>query len=118
MKLGDYNIACDDFQKWQELMGEALSSATAFEIHCWNEEQEYIDLALQFGHRKDLNWNGGTVIAGQVTQHFQDWLLGFPKPCDTEIYNKMTPFFSIFLNNGFCSEHYGTELTKQSLQKA
>ena len=38
MKLGDYNIACDDFQKWQERMGEALSSATAFEIHCWNEE--------------------------------------------------------------------------------
>mgnify|MGYP001623869154 FL=1 len=115
---GYYNIACDDFQKWQERMGEALSSATAFEIHCWNEEQEYINLALQFGRRKDLNWNGGTVIAGQVTQHFKDWLMGFPKPCDTEIYNKMTPFFSIFLDNGFCSEHYGTELTKQSLQKA
>ena len=55
MKPGDYNIACDDFQTWQEIMGEALSSATAFEIHCWNEEQEYINLALQFGRRKDLN---------------------------------------------------------------
>ena len=29
MKPEDYNIACDDFQKWQEIMGEALSSATA-----------------------------------------------------------------------------------------
>ena len=27
-----------------------------------------------------------------------------------EIYNKMTPFFSIFFDNGFSSEHYGTEL--------
>jgi hypothetical protein len=31
------------------------------------------------------------------------------KPSDTEIYNKMTPFFSIFIENGFYSEHDGTE---------
>ncbi len=24
--------------------------------------------------------------------------------------NKLTPFFNIFLDNGFSSEHYGTEL--------
>ena len=41
---------------------------------------------------------------------FLQMLLGLPKPTDTEIYNKMTPFFSIFFDNGFSSEHYGTEL--------
>lgn len=31
-------------------------------------------------------------------------------PEDSELYDKMTPFFSIFFDNGFSSEHYGTEL--------
>lgn len=38
-----------------------------------------------------------------------DILLHTAKPSDTEIYNKMTPFFSIFFENGFSSEHYGTK---------
>ena len=52
----------------------------------------------------------GTVISGPVTPEFLHMLLCLPKPMDTEIYNKMTPFFSIFFDNGFSSEHYGTEL--------
>ena len=64
--------------------------------------------------QKDFEWNDGTVIEGKVDPHFKDWILSFPKPHDTELYNKMTPFFSIFLDNGFGSEHYGTELTKQN----
>lgn len=38
-----------------------------------------------------------------------DFLQHTGKPTDTEIYNKQTPFFSIFLE-GCSSEHYGTEL--------
>ena len=114
MKHGKYNIVCDDYNKWRKIMNEELSSATIFEIHCWNEEQECINLALQFGIQKDFKWNGGTIIEGKVNQPFKDWLMSLPKPSDTEIYNKMTPFFSIFLNNGFSSEHYGTELTKHN----
>ena len=37
-------------------------------------------------------------------------LLGLPKPTDTEIYNKMTPFFNVFLDSNFDSSHYGTEI--------
>ena len=37
-------------------------------------------------------------------------LLDLPKPTDTEIYNKMTPFFNVFLDNSFDSSHYGTEV--------
>ena len=32
------------------------------------------------------------------------------KPEDTEIYNKMTPFFTIIFGNKLHSEHYGTEI--------
>lgn len=52
------------------------------------------------------------MITGKVTPEFAEMLLNTPKPVDIEIYNKMTPFFSIFLDNGFSSEHYGTELYK------
>ena len=52
----------------------------------------------------------GTVVEGPVTEAFSQMLLGLPKPADIEIYNKMTPFFSIFLDNGFSSSHYGTEV--------
>ena len=37
-------------------------------------------------------------------------LLDLPKPTDTEIYNKMTPFFNVFLDDNFDSSHYGTEI--------
>ncbi|MEY8420785.1 hypothetical protein AALA83_16120 [Oscillospiraceae bacterium 44-5] len=36
--------------------------------------------------------------------------IGLEEPTDKEIENKLTPFFSIFLDNGFSSEHYGTKL--------
>ena len=37
-------------------------------------------------------------------------LISQPKPTDAEIYNKMTPFFNVFLDDKFQSCHYGTEL--------
>ncbi len=96
--------------EWKRLMREKLATATTFEIHCWNEETEEIALALRFGETKDKDWEGGMVITGRVTEEFKRFLLDYPIPCDPELYNKMTPFFSVFLNNGFSSEHYGTEL--------
>ena len=36
-------------------------------------------------------------------------LLSQPRPADREAYNKMTPFFNVFLDD-FQSSHYGTEL--------
>ena len=36
-------------------------------------------------------------------------ILEQPKPIDVEIYNKMTPFFNIFLDDVFQSCHYGNK---------
>lgn len=99
-------------KEWRRLMEAHLKTATHYEIHCWNEEEREIALALRQGKMQRSKWEFGKVIAGPVNRKFSTWLLGLPKPTDTEIYNKMTPFFSIFLDNGFSSEHYGTELNQ------
>ena len=99
-------------EEWKKIISVKLKSASSFEIHCWNEEQAEIEMALQHGRIKKTDWSYGKVIAGAVTKGFADYLLSLPKPADTEAYNKITPFFSIFLDNGFSSEHYGTELNQ------
>lgn len=104
-----FDRAEKDNSKWLELMTEALKSAKSFEIHCWTEENEWIEVALKYGTLKDSNWKHGKIVTGSVTQEFADMLLSMPKPADIEIYNKMTPFFNVFLDDSFQSCHYGTE---------
>ena len=99
-----------DNSKWLSYITTALDGAKTFEIHCWTEETEWIELALQYGSLKDDDWRYGKIITGAVTPEFVQMLLGLPKPTDTEIENKMTPFFNVFLDDKFQSCHYGTEL--------
>lgn len=99
-----------DNSKWLSHITAALDGAKTFEIHCWNEESEWIELALQYGSLKDDDWQYGKIITGDVTPEFVQMLLSQPKPTDTEIENKMTPFFNVFLDDKFQSCHYGTEL--------
>ena len=96
-------------EAWTKLIYPYLAIAKQFEIHCWNEESEWIDLALQYGDKKESDWKYGHVIVGEITPKFIEMILSLPKPVDTEIYNKMTPFFNIFLDDKFQSCHYGTE---------
>ena len=99
-----------DNSKWLELLKKALKTAKTFEIHCWNGEEEWTDLALQYGVLKESDWTYGKMVTGKVTPEFTDMLLGMPKPQEIELENKMTPFFNVFLDNGFQSSHYGTEI--------
>ena len=99
-----------DNHKWLSYVAAALNSAKTFEIHCWNEESEWIELALRYGKLKDDDWQYGKIITGEVTPAFVQMLLSQPKPTDIELENKMTPFFNVFLDNKFQSCHYGTEL--------
>ena len=96
--------------RWYNLIKEKLETAKRFEIHCWTEEIEEINLALKFGTLKETTWAYGKIIEGEVTEKFCSFILEHPKPTDTEIYNKMTPFFNIFLDDDFQSCHYGTEV--------
>ena len=99
-----------DNSKWLSYITAALNGAKTFEIHCWNEETEAINLALRYGNLKNDDWRHGKIIIGDVTPEFVQMLLSQPKPTDIEIDNKMTPFFNVFLDDKFQSCHYGTEL--------
>ena len=95
---------------WQDIVKDLSRNAKTFEIHCWNEETEAINLALRYGNLKNDDWRHGKIIVGDVTPEFVQMLLSQPKPTDIEIDNKMTPFFNVFLDDKFQSCHYGTEL--------
>lgn len=99
-----------DNSKWLSYITAALNGAKTFEIHCWNEETEAINLALRYGNLKNDDWRHGKIIIGDVTPEFVQMLLSQPKPTDIEIDNKMTPFFNVFLDDKLQSCHYGTEL--------
>ncbi len=109
----DFDRTEKDNSKWLTYITEALKTATTFEIHCWNEEMEWIDFALHYGKLKNADWRYGKIIVGEITPEFIKMIVELPKPSDTEIYNKMTPFFTVALDNGFSSSHYGTEITKR-----
>lgn len=99
-----------DNRWWKRLILLFAQPGTPFEIHCWQDELQWIAAAQQFGTvQPSPSGFNGVVIAGVVTQPLIDFLQHTVKPADTEICNKQTPLFSIFLN-GFSSEHYGTEL--------
>ena len=98
-----------DNTRFLALITDALKNAKNFEIHCWNEETEWIELALKFGILKEDDWKYGKIITGKVTAEFIEMILAQPKPTDIEAANKMTPFFNIFLDDTFQSSHWGTE---------
>ena len=104
---GKYN----DKRWWNDLLRACAIVGDTFEIHCWSDEKTDIQAALKYGHKVSTTWSGGTVIRGRITKDFLSFLTEAPKPTDTDIYNKMTPFFSIFFGGKLYSEHYGTEVT-------
>ena len=99
-----------DNTRFITLLTDALKNAKNFEIHCWNEETEWIELALKFGKLKEDDWKCGKIITGKVTAEFIEMILAQPKPTDIEAANKMTPFFNVFLDDTFQSSHWGTEI--------
>ena len=96
----------DDNLTWKEIIVGYLKNGEKFEVHCWNEEKEQIAIMKEYAQIEKTDWGFGVVLKGIVTAEFTNMLLSLPKPSDNEIYNKMTPFFSIFIDNIFYSEHY------------
>ena len=114
-ELTTFDYAERDHDKWLKLISGYLKQAKSFEIHCWNEETEWIELALEYGRVREDDWKYGKIIIGDVTPEFVAMILNLSKPTDTEVYNKMTPFFNVFLDDTFQSCHYGTENYSKSM---
>ena len=90
---------------WNDLVKACAVVGDTFEIHCWSDETAEIMAALRYGQKVKTSWSGGTVIRGRITREFLSFLTEAKKPTDTEIYNKMTPFFTIVFGNKLHSEH-------------
>jgi hypothetical protein len=114
-QIGIYivNKSLQDNILWKKLIRTFAVIGSKYEIHCWKNEVDEIKMAMQYGKEKRdalEAWEYGTIIEGVIDDKFIEMLDNIEKPVDTELCNKMTPFFTIFLKNGFSSEHYGTEI--------
>lgn len=82
----------------------------SFEIRCWREEISEIENASWYGVSAADSYE--VSIKGVVTDDLlREWLT--EEPTDKTIYNKMTKYFTIHVENDLCnlwSEHYGTEM--------
>lgn len=111
--MSSYILVGNDYPDkrwWNDIVNACAVVGDMFEIHCWSDERSEVKAALRFGHKVTSTWREGTVIRGRITKEFLSFLTEASKPQDTDIYNKMTPFFSIIFGNTLHSEHYGTEV--------
>ena len=89
-----------------------LGSSKRFEIHSWIDEVDCIETALKHGEILSYEWENGIVISGDITEEFIRMILDERIHNQNNGYQGFTKFFSIFLDTGFSSEHYGTEINK------
>ncbi|MBE6820593.1 MAG: hypothetical protein E7516_06035 [Ruminococcaceae bacterium] len=95
---------------WKSLVKHFIQAGDAFEIRCWKEELDEIRQASLYGNpTEDRN---EVSVKGIVSAKLLAELLS-DEPSDKSIYNKMTKYFTINVENErcfFCSAHYGTEM--------
>ena len=103
---------------WRQLMGHFARPGDPFEIRCWREETAEIAEASRYGIAAAEGYE--VSVKGIVTKELlNSWLTGEPR--DRSVYNKMTAFFTIHVENDRCdlwSEHYGTEMTLSIREEA
>ncbi len=101
---------CVSSEWWKKIMGHFVRVGDSFEIRCWKEETAETEGASLYGTAVDDK--NEVSIKGSVTKELlAEWLA--EEPADKSIYNKMTKYFTIHVENELCdiwSEHYGTEM--------
>ncbi|HIV47667.1 MAG TPA: hypothetical protein H9749_07660 [Candidatus Acutalibacter stercorigallinarum] len=97
-------------QWWKKIMRHFARAGDSFEIRCWREEISEIENASWYGVSAEDSYE--VSIKGIVTDGLlKEWLT--EEPTDKTIYNKMTKYFTIHVENdlyNLWSEHYGTEM--------
>ena len=104
----DYEINNVNPKWWKQIMTVFLKEGHKFEIRCWKEEKEAIETALQYGEiNKNEKSKNEISITGTLTEKIIQDILTLPDPDD---YDRWTDFFTINIQNNFCSAHYGAEM--------
>ena len=107
VQMTDHSISS---QWWKKIMEHFVRVGDAFEIRCWREEVAEIREASLYGTAVGDKYE--VSIKGTITKELLEKLL-IEEPADKSIYNKMTKYFAIHVENDLCdiwSEHYGTEM--------
>ena len=97
-------------QWWKTIVKHFIKVGDAFEIRCWREEVTEIEEASLYGIAVDDKYE--VSIKGFLTKELLEKLL-IEEAADKSIYNKMTKYFTIHVENNLCniwSEHYGTQM--------
>lgn len=97
-------------QWWKTIMDHFVKVGDTFEIRCWREEVAEIWEASLYGTATYDKYE--VSIKGIITKELLEKLL-IEEPTDKSLYNKMTKYFTIHVENNLCdiwSEHYGTEM--------
>ena len=100
----------DNNKWWKELFKHYVQNGKKFEIRCWDEEIESIELISKFGTVEKSKTTKEIIISGEITNDFIELILNEEMPKDQNIYNKMTQFFTINIDKSYTSAHYGTEI--------
>ena len=100
----------DNNKWWKDLFIHYASKGESFEIRCWDEETESIDLIKKFGTVQKSQTTKEIIVTGYITNELIDLIVKEDMPKDQSIYNKMTQFFTINIDKAFSSCHYGTEI--------
>lgn len=100
----------DNNKWWKNLFIHYASKGETFEIRCWDEEIDTINLIKKFGTVEKSKTTKEIIITGYITNKFIDFIVKEEMPKEQNIYNKMTQFFTINIDKAFSSCHYGTEI--------
>ena len=100
----------DNNKWWKDLFIHYANKGKTFEIRCWDEEIESIELISKFGTVEKSKTTKEIIITGDITNEFIDLIVKEKMPVDQNIYNKMSQFFSINIDKSYTSAHYGTEI--------
>ena len=100
----------DNNKWWKNLFIHYASKGESFEIRCWDEEIESIDLIKKYGTVQKSQTTKEIIVTGYITNELIDLIVKEDMPKDQSIYNKMTQFFTINIDKAFSSCHYGTEI--------
>ena len=95
---------------WKNLFIHYACKGETFEIRCWDEETESIDLIKKYGTVQKSQTTKEIIVTGYITNELIDLIVKEDMPKDQSIYNKMTQFFTINIDKAFSSCHYGTEI--------
>jgi len=96
VQILDHNVNSD---WWKKIIQYFVKPGDEIEIRCWNEEKEEIKKAMSYGRPIQIESNFQTAIKGIVTEQMIKEFLTLPEPVDKVVYNKMTEFFTILVEN-------------------